>query len=197
MSERAWVAAFNAAANDVASSLLQRGGHGRTLKELRQAVLANLDKDEMSAWFAREFTLRLTQAIRDDLELSLDLRLKRVDSSPSGLMEILMLTARVFDAATVFNCTASTDSTGYIERMRENTASLRHWEWGLLLQRFIAGINTVSGKKGDIYSRLLRQLRKDGIVRGAMVDGLDQKGLRAALYGDVPFDKDIRSHSVH
>ena len=197
ISEKAWASAFDAAAGDMASQLLRRGGHGRALDELRTNLLAHLDRSEMATWLGQEFVRRLARDISAHLKLTLDLRGERVDASPSGLMAILMLTMRLTDAATVFNCVASVDSAGRIEHLRDRTASLRHFEWGLLLHLFIGCIHVVSGKKGNVYSRLFRELRKDGAVREAMTRGLDQKGLKAALYGDCPLDMDVGRRSVH
>jgi hypothetical protein len=134
----------------------------------------------------------------EHLEISLDLQLRRVDCAPSGTIQMLTLTIPLGDAATIFNCVASVDPSGLIERLRDRTGEMREWEWGMLLDRFIGCVNVVTGKKKTgVLSRIFRDLTRDGYIREAMIRSLDQKALKVDPYRAFPIDRADGNHFLH
>jgi hypothetical protein len=185
--EKAWDAAFTAAVKSLAKEIVARGDHGRSQKELQGDIVAHLDRDAMAASLGRGYLVMLTREIKTHLEIDLDIRLGRVDTSRSGFIKVLFLTVRLCDAATVFNCMASI-SHGDLEQLRNRTGAMRNWEWGLLLYNFIGCIDRVCRKRTRVIARLSKELCSDKeIFRNSLIDGLDQRALKSAIYG--PFAK--------
>ncbi|MBR1281313.1 hypothetical protein JQ597_04590 [Bradyrhizobium sp. AUGA SZCCT0177] len=195
--EGTWNKALDAAASEIADYLVQRGDHGRQFDGVKALVLLHHDRGTTSSWLARQMISRLNQQIRDEFEIDLDLQVENVKLSASGSFEMLVLTSRLQDAATIFNCNASIDPTKNIETLRNRTATLGQAEWGLLLDRLIRLLDLAREAEQDIYLAIFLKLERDGLVREAMLHGLDQKGLKLALYGHTPLNVDGSGFSVH
>ena len=195
--ETIWIGARDAAVKSLAKEILKRGDHGRSQLELEESILAYIDRDRMAAALARECLAALTLEVKAHLQIDLDFRLGRVDATASGFIELLFVTLDIADAGKVFNCMVSIDRTGQLERLRERTAVMRNWEWGLLLDNFIRCIDRVCRKRSNVYARLFRQLCRDKrVMRTALIDGLDQRGLKFAVYGPFP-DIDRHTSTMH
>ncbi len=195
--EKAWTRAIDEVVAALSVYALHLGGHGRDLEFIRDRILARLDRATMSNRLAKELTRRLRREVQEHLEISLDLQLRRVDCAPSGTIQLLALTISLGDAATIFNCVASVDPTGLIERLRDRTGEMREWEWGMLLDRLVGCVNVVTGKKTGVLSRIFRDLTGDGYLREAMIRSLDQKALKADVYRAFPIDRTDGNHSLH
>jgi hypothetical protein len=195
--EAVWVEALHAAVKGLAKEVFRRGDHGRSQRELEESIFAHLDRDAMAAALAREYLSALAREVKTHLEIDLDIRLGRVDATPSGFIQLLFVTLHISSAGRVFNCMVSIDRTGQLERLRDHTAVMRNWEWGLLLNNFICCIDRVCRKRSNIYDRVFRQLCKDkGLVRRALIDGLDQRSLKRSVYGPFP-DMDRTTCTFH
>jgi hypothetical protein len=195
--EDTWNKALDAAASQITDYLVQRGGHGRQFDDVKTFVLLHVDKGTTSSWLARKMISQLNQQIREEFEIDLDLQVENVTLLASGSFEMLVLTSRLQDAATIFNCNAFIDPTKKIETLRNRTATLGQAEWGLLLDRFVRLLDLARKTEQDIYLAIFHKLERDGLVREAMLHGLDQKGLKLALYGDIPLSVHGSGYSVH
>ena len=195
--EHFWNSAHHSAVQRLAKEIYKRGDHDRSRPEIEQSILDHLNRDAMAAALAREYLSALAREIKIHLEIPLDIQLGRVEVTSSGFIELLFLTMRPSDAAKVFNCMVSIDRTGQLESLREHTAVMRNWEWGLLFINFIRCIDRVCRKRSDVDTRLLRQLCKDkDILRKVLVEGLNQRSLKLAIYGPFP-DVDRRTSTLH
>lgn len=67
----------------------------------------------------------------------------------------------------------------------------------MLLHRFIGSIEVVRKNKSDVYSGLFQELCKDGLIKGAMIRGLDQKALRRDLHEMFPLQTEDHGRTVH
>lgn len=195
--EAIWIEALGAAVKGLARAVFRRGDHGRSQRELEESIFAYLNRDATAAALAQDYLSALVREVETHLEIDLDIRLGRVDATPSGFIELLFVTLHISSAGKVFNCMVSIDRTGQLERLRDHTAVMRSWEWGLLLNSFICCIDRVCRKRSNVYDRVFRRLCKDKcFVRKALIDGLDQPGLKLAIYGPFP-DMDRSASTLH
>jgi hypothetical protein len=179
-----WTNALNRAVKTLATEILKRGDHGRSQRELQESILAHLDRDAMAAILANKYLSILTREVRTYLQIDLDLQMRRVDANASGFFDVIILTMDIADAGKIYNCMVSIDRTGRLEGLREHTAVMRNWEWGLLLASFIQCIDRVCRKRMSVHARLFREICRDrDLVHRALIEGLDQPSLKRAVYG--------------
>lgn len=197
IAEDVWSGAFNEAADSLASSIVSRGGHGRQFEDVRTIVIANVDKKAMAAWLAKKMIQRLAAVIGDELEIDLDLQVDEVETTEFGSITAIDLSTGLGDAATIFNCNAAVSLTGEVETLRDRTGTLRPAEWGLLFFHLVGFLDVVRTKDEDIYLNIFVEMQKNGLVREATINSLDQQGVKKALYSDFPLSVDQGGHTLH